>query len=250
MAGHSQFKNIMYRKGKEDAKRGKIFNKLAREIMVSCKQGVPDPAINSRLRTAITEARKSNMPRDRIERAIKAAQPGAADGANYEEVRYEAYGPGGCALIIEALTDNRNRTASELRTALSKNGGTLGETGSVAFMFNRIGEILYPAGVASADAVLEVVLEVGGENVESGSERHEITTSVDDFGPVRNALEKKFGEPESAKLVWKPNILTPITGEAAQQLVKLLNVLDDDDDVQNVTGNFDIPAEEMERLAS
>jgi YebC/PmpR family DNA-binding regulatory protein len=240
MAGHSHAKNVMYQKGKEDAKKGKIFNKLAREITVACKLGAPDPASNPRLRAAIIDARKSNMPRERIERAIKAAQPGALDNANYEEVRYEGYGPGGIALIIEALTDNRNRTASEIRTMLTKHGGTLGESNSVAFMFNRTGEIIYPAGAASDDAMLEAVIEAGGENVESGPEVHEITSSADDFGTVRAALEKKFGEPQSAKLVWKPRTLVAVTGEAAQNLIKLLDVLEDDDDVQYVSGNFDI----------
>ncbi|MDX2027867.1 MAG: YebC/PmpR family DNA-binding transcriptional regulator [Alphaproteobacteria bacterium] len=249
MAGHSQFKNIMHRKGAVDAKRAKLFNKIGREISVACRQGVPDPDANPRLRSAITEARKNNMPRDRIERAMKSAMPGANDAANYEEIRYEGYGPGGCALIVEALTDNRNRTAPELRTAFSKFGGTLGESGSVAFMFSRVGEIIFPAKTASADAMLEAVIEAGGENVESGPERHEITTSVEDFGPVRSTLEAKFGEPESAKLVWKPQTLAPVTGEAAQNLVKLLEVLEDNDDVQNVTGNFDIEESELARLA-
>jgi len=249
MAGHSHAKNVMHQKAGSDAKKAKIFNKIAREIMVSCKTGAPDPNTNPRLRTAIISARKNNMPRERIERAIKAAQPGAADGANYDEVRYEAYGPGGSALIIEALTDNRNRTASELRTALSKLGGTLGESGSVAFMFSHIGEITYPAAVASADAMLEAVIEAGGDNVDSGKDEHVISTSVDDFGAARDALEKKFGEPQSAKLTWKPQNLVPVTGENAQNLIKLLDALEDDDDVQNVIGNFDIPETELQRFA-
>jgi len=250
MAGHSHAKNVMHQKGKSDAKKAKIFNKLAREIAVAAKMGSPDPGANPRLRAAIIEARKNNMTRDRIERAIKSAQPGAADNANYDEVRYEGYGPGGVALIIEALTDNRNRTASELRTALSKHGGTLGESNSVAFMFSRVGQIIYPAAVASADAMLEAVIDAGGDNVESGTEMHDITTSVDDFGTVRAALEKKFGEPQSARLTWNPQTLVPVTGEPAQNLVKLLDALDDDDDVQNVFGNFDIAAAELETLAS
>src|ERR1700733_7244474 len=175
MAGHSHAKNVMHQKGKSDAKKAKIFNKIAREIAVSAKMGSPDPSANPRLRAAIAEARANNMTRDRIERAIKSAQPGAADNANYDEVRYEAYGPGGSALIIEALTDNRNRTASELRTALSKQGGTLGEPNSVAFMFSRIGQIVFPATVASADAMLEAVIDAGGENVESSADIHEVT---------------------------------------------------------------------------
>jgi YebC/PmpR family DNA-binding regulatory protein len=250
MAGHSHAKNVMHQKSVSDAKKGKIFNKLAREIMVSAKQGMPDPAHNPRLRAAIAAARKQNLPRERIERAIKAAQPGAADAANYEEVRYEGYGPGGIALIVEALTDNRNRTASELRTAFSKHGGAMGEAGAVAFMFSRMGEIVFPAKVASADAMLEAVIEASGENVESSAERHEVTSSVDDFGAVRAALEKKFGEPESAKLVWRPRNLIPVTGEAARDLIRLIDVLEDSDDVQTVTGNFDIPAAELEKLAS
>ncbi len=249
MAGHSHSKNIMHQKGKEDAKKAKIFNKLAREIAVSAKHGAPDPASNPRLRAAIADARKANMPRDRIERAIKSAQPGA-DNANYEEVRYEAYGPGGSALIIEALTDNRNRTASEIRTALTKLGGNLGESNSVSFMFDRVGEIVFPASIASADAMLEAVIDAGGENVESDAEAHAITTSVDDFGVVRGALEKKFGEPQSAKLIWKPKSLVPVAGDAAQNLIKLLDILEDDDDVQNVTGNYDIAEAEWQKLAS
>ena len=250
MAGHSHAKNVMHQKGASDVKKAKIFNKLAREIMVSAKLGSPDPAANSRLRTAMSVARKNNMPRDRIERAIKSAQPGGADAANYEEVRYEAYGPGGCALIIEALTDNRNRTASELRTALSKLGGNLGESGSVGFMFTHIGEILYAAKVVSADGMLEAVIEAGGENVESDANGHIITTSIEDLGSVRDALEKKFGEAESAKLAWKPQTLTPLTGEAAQNLVKLLDVLEDNDDVQHVVGNYEVALEEWEKLTA
>ena len=250
MAGHSHAKNVMHQKSVGDAKKGKIFNKLAREIMVSAKQGMPDPAHNPRLRAAIQAARKQNLPRERIERAIKAAQPGAADAANYEEVRYEGYGPGGCALIVEALTDNRNRTASELRTAFSKHGGNLGESGSVAFMFTHVGEIVFADTVASADAMLEAVIEAGGENVESAGGRHYITTSVEDFGAVRAALEAKFGEPESEHLVWQPQNRLPVTGDAAQELLRLLDVLEDNDDVQNVTGNYDIPEAELEKLAS
>lgn len=250
MAGHSHSKNIMHQKGKEDAKRAKIFNKLAREITVSAKLGSADPASNPRLRAAIADARKANMPRDRIERAIKSGQPGSADNANYEEVRYEAYGPGGSAFIIEALTDNRNRTASEIRTALTKLGGSLGESGSVAFMFDRTGEITFPAKAGSADAMLEAVIEAGGENVESGPEAHVITASLEDFGVVRAALEEKFGEPESARLVWRPKNRVPVSGEDAENLLKLLDALEDDDDVQNVTGNYEISAEEMERLTA
>ncbi|MBV8060764.1 MAG: YebC/PmpR family DNA-binding transcriptional regulator [Alphaproteobacteria bacterium] len=250
MAGHSHAKNVMYQKGKSDAKRSKLFNKLGREIMVAAKSGLPDPASNPRLRAAIIEARKNNMPRDRIDRAIAAAQPGATDGANYEEVRYEGYGPGGIALIVEALTDNRNRTASELRTAFSKNGGAMGESGSVAFMFTRCGEIVFPAKVATADAMLEAVINAGGDNVESDDVLHVVTTTVEDFGAVRDALEKQFGDTESAKLIWRANIETPVTGEPAAALVKLIDVLEDNDDVQNVYGNHAIDAAEWEKLAS
>lgn len=249
MAGHSHAKNVMHQKEKEGAKKAKAFNKLSREIMVASKLGMPDPAANPRLRAAIIAARKENMPRDRIERAIAAGQPGGNDGAVYDEVRYEGYGPGGCALIIEALTDNRNRTASELRAALTKNGGTLGETGSVAFMFKRQGEIVFLAKVASADAMLEQVIEAGGDNVESDDDRHIIHTSVEDFGAVRSALEAKFGEPESAKLMWQANSLNPVTGDAAQDLIKLLDILEDNDDVQTVTGNYEIPEEEYAKAS-
>lgn len=237
MAGHSHSKNVARIKNASDAKKAKIFNKLAREIMVACKTGMPDPAGNPRLRAAIAEARVSNMPRDRIERAMKAGSPGANDSANYEEVRYEGYGPGGIALIVEALTDNRNRTAAEVRTAFGKNGGALGETGAVSFMFTRGGLITYPAVTASADAMLEAVIESGGDNVESDAEGHEITTSIEDFAAVRSALEARFGEPLSAKLAWWPNAPASIIGEPAVALLKLIEALEDNDDVQTVTPN-------------
>jgi YebC/PmpR family DNA-binding regulatory protein len=240
----------MHQKAKTEGKRAKIFGKLAREIMVAAKGGMPDPAHNPRLRAAIQDARKNNLPRDRIERAIASAQPGSADGANYDEVRYEGYGPGGVALIVEALTENRNRTAAELRMIFSKNGGAMGESGSVAFMFTRIGQIIFPAKAATADAMFEAVIEAGGDNVESTADIHEITTSVEDFGTARNALESKFGEPESAKLTWKANVTTPITGEPAAALLKLIDALDDNDDVQTVFGNEDIPEAELEKLTA
>lgn len=249
MAGHSQFKNIMHRKGAQDAKKAKIFNKIARKITVACKNGLPDPAANPSLRAAIIEARKENMPRERIDRAMKAAQPGA-DTAIYDEVRYEGYGPGGVALILEILTDNRNRAASEIRLAFSKHGGTLGETGSVSFMFNRVGQIIYPIKVASADTMLEAAIDAGADNVESGVDYHEITTSVDDLGAARDALEKKFNEADSVKLIWKPQTLTPVTGEPAAALLKLLDALDDNDDVQAVYGNYDIAESELEKLTA
>jgi len=240
MAGHSHAKNVMHSKGISDAKKGKIFNKIAREISVAAKLGSPDPAHNPRLRAALAEARVKNMTKDRIERAIRSGQPGSDDKANYEEIRYEAYGPGGSALIIEALTDNRNRTAAEIRTALSKNGGNLGETGSVSFMFNRLAEIIYPASKATADAMLEAVIEAGADNVDSEDDAHYITMSVEDFGTVRVTLESKFGEPSSSKLVWYAKDEIPVTGDAAQTLLKLLDVLEDNDDVQNVFGNYEI----------
>jgi YebC/PmpR family DNA-binding regulatory protein len=239
----------MHQKGKTEAKRSKIFSKLAREIVVSAKQGMPDPAHNPRLRAAIQDARKNNLPRDRIERAIKSAQPGGDDTANYEEGRYEGYGPGGIALIVEALTDNRNRTAAELRMIFSKQGGAMGEAGSVAFMFSHVGEIIFPAKVASADAMLEAVIDAGGENVESDETLHVVTCTLEDFGAVRSALEAKFGEPESAKLTWNPNNEIAVAGETAQNLLKLVDALEDNDDVQTVFGNFDISDEDLEKFA-
>ena len=249
MAGHSHAKNVMHQKSKTEAKRSKLFAKLAREIAVSAKQGIPDPAHNPRLRAAVAEARKNNLPRDRIERAIKSALPGSAEGANYDEVRYEGYGPGGCALIVEALTDNRNRTAAELRMIFSKLGGSMGESGSVAFMFTRLAEITFATKVANADAMLESVIEAGGENVESDEMLHIVTCPVEDFGAVRSALEKKYGEPESAKLTWYPNTDTPLSGDVAQSLLKLVDALDDNDDVQSVFGNYAISDEDMQKFA-
>ncbi|WP_114394540.1 YebC/PmpR family DNA-binding transcriptional regulator [Oleisolibacter albus] len=249
MAGHSQFKNIMHRKGAQDAKRQKIFNKLAREITVAAKSGLPDPAMNPRLRAAIQAARAGNMPKDRIERAIKQGTAGGGDDTNYDEVRYEGYGPGGVALIIEALTDNRNRTAGEVRTAFTKFGGTLGETNSVSFMFNRVGQVTYPASAASADAMLEAAIEAGADDVQSDEDAHVVTTATDTLGAVRDALEAKFGAPESAKLTWTPMNTVPVAAEdTATSLMKLLDQLEDNDDVQSVIGNFDIPADLMEKL--
>ncbi|MFA4994938.1 MAG: YebC/PmpR family DNA-binding transcriptional regulator [Bdellovibrionales bacterium] len=250
MSGHSHAKNVMHQKGKSEAKRSKIFSKLAREIVVAAKQGLPDPAHNPRLRAAIKEARKASMPGDRVTRAIKSASPGGDDSSVYEEVRYEGYAPGGIAIIVEALTDNRNRTAAELRMLFSKNGGTMGESGSVAFMFNRVGEIVFPAKVASADAMLEAVIDAGGENVESDEMAHVVTCTVEDFGAVRNALEKKFGEPESAKLTWYPKAETPVEGESAQVLLRFIDTLEDNDDVQNVYGNYDIQDADLEKFAA
>lgn len=240
MSGHSHAKNIMHSKALSDAKKGKVFNKIAREITVAAMLGSPDPAHNPRLRAALAEARVKNMTKDRIERAIKAGQPDANDKSSFEEIRYEAYGPGGSALIIEALTDNRNRTAAEVRTALSKNGANLAETGSVSFMFDRLGEITYPAAKASPDDMLEAVIEAGGDNVDSEEDAHYITMNVEDFGTVRAALEAKFGEPSSAKLVWYAKNDIPVTGDAAQTLLKLIDILEDSDDIQHIFGNYEI----------
>lgn len=248
MAGHSQFKNIMHRKGAQDAKRAKVFTKLIRELTVSAKSGLPDPAMNPRLRAAIVAARAANMPRDTMERAIKRGA-GGEDGANYEEVRYEGYGPGSVAIIVEGLTDNRNRTATEVRTAFNKNGGALGETNSVSFMFDRVGAIRFPVSAASAEAMFEGALEAGADNVESDEEGHEITCAPDDLGAVRDALEAKFGTPEYARLDWKPQTTVPVNDEeVAKTLLKLLDTLEDNDDVQRVQANFEIPDEIMEKL--
>src|SRR5690606_1577565 len=249
MAGHSQFKNIMHRKGAQDARRAKIFTKLIRELTTAARMGQPDPNANPRLRAAVQAARAANMPKDTVERAIKRGAGGdAAD--NYEEVRYEGYGPGGVAVIVEALTDNRNRTAGEVRAAFSKNGGQLGETNSVAFMFDRVGEIIFPVKVASAEAVFEAALEAGAEDVQSDEENHTVTCAQDDFAAVREALEKTFGDPSSTKLVWRPKTTTPIGGEKAETLLKMIEVLEDNDDVQQVYANFDISVEELSKLAS
>lgn len=238
MAGHSQFKNIMYRKGAQDKKKAKIFAKLAREIAVAAKMGLPDPAANPRLRAAIQAAKVQSMPKERIERAIASSQ--GQDAENYEAVRYEGFGPGGTALIVEALTDNRNRTASDLRTILSKNGGNLGETGSANFLFDRIGSIVYKADIGDAEAVFEAAAEAGAENVESDSDTHEIATAPDDLHAVAKALESRFGEPESARLAWKARDFVPVCEDDAQKLLKLLDALDDNDDVQEVFGNYEI----------
>ncbi|MCR6632599.1 MAG: YebC/PmpR family DNA-binding transcriptional regulator [Magnetospirillum sp.] len=248
MAGHSQFKNIMHRKGAQDAKRAKVFTKLIRELTVSAKTGQPDPVANPRLRAAIQAARAANMPKDTMERAIKRGA-GGEDGANYEEVRYEGYGPGSVAIIVEALTDNRNRTASEVRSAFSKNGGALGETNSVSFMFDRVGAIRYPVSAASAEAMFEAALEAGADNVESDDEGHEVTCAPDDLAAVRDALEAAFGTPEHARLDWRPQTTVPVADEdTAKTLLKLLDILEDNDDVQRVQANFEIPDDIMERL--
>jgi len=249
MAGHSQFKNIMYRKGAQDKKRAKQFARLTREIMVAAKSGLPEPDKNPRLRGAVQAARAANMPKDNIERAVKRAA-GGEDDTNFEEVRYEGYGPGGVAVIVEALTDNRNRTASEVRTAFSKHGGSLGETNSVSFMFDRVGVVTYPVAIGSADEVFEAGVEAGASNVESGDEVHEITCDPDDFSTVRDALTERFGDPSEAELTWRPQNTVAIDEDKAQTMLKMLDVLDESDDVQRVSANFEISDDVMARLTA
>jgi YebC/PmpR family DNA-binding regulatory protein len=249
MAGHSQFKNIMFRKGAQDKKRGKVFTKLIRELTTAARMGLPDPNANPRLRAAVLAARQANMPKDTVDRAIKRGS-GADAGENYEEVRYEGYGPGGIAVIVEALTDNRNRTASEVRAAFTKSSGALGETNSVSFMFDRAGEIVYPVDTASADDMLEAGIEAGASDVESGDETHTVLSSVEDFNEVRDALEQRFGEAQSAKLTWRPKTTSPIDENTATTLFKLLDTLEDSDDVQNVYANFEVSEDVMARLSA
>ena len=247
MAGHSKFKNIQHRKGRQDAVRSKMFSKLAREITVAAKMGAPDPAMNPRLRLAVQNAKSQSMPKDNITRAINKAAD--KDGENYDEVRYEGYGPGGIAVIVEALTDNRNRTASNVRTAFTKSGGALGETGSVGFMFDRVGEITYPLEVGDEDAVMEAGIEAGADDVVSDEEGHTIYCAFEDIGDVSSALEAALGEPKTVKPIWKPQNETPIDKEKAEQVLRFMDVLDDDDDVQNVYSNFDISDEVMAELS-
>ena len=246
MAGHSKWANIQHRKGKQDKLRSKLFSKLAKEITVAAKMGDPDPDKNPRLRLAVKEAKASSVPKDVIERAIRKSQGG--DAENYEEIRYEGYGPEGIAIIVEAMTDNRNRTASNVRSLFAKHGGDLGQTGSVSFMFDRKGEILYAPGVGDADTVMMAAIEAGAEDVESDEDGHWIYTSDTDLAEVAAALESALGEAEHAKLIWKPQAPTEIDLETAQKLMKLIDALEDDDDVQTVTGNFDIPDEVAARL--
>ena len=248
MAGHSKFKNIMHRKGAQDKKRSNLFSKLSREITVAAKMGMPDPDMNPRLRLAVNAAKAQSMPKDNIQRAIDKAS--AADGENFEEVRYEGYGPGGSAIIVEALTDNRNRTATAVRTAFSKNGGNLGETGSVSFMFDRVGEIVYKPEAGDADAIMEAAIEAGAEDVESDEDGHTITCAFEDIGTVSKALEEALGEAESINTVWKPQNRTPVDEDRASTLMKLFDALDNDDDVQNVYSNEDIAEDVMERLSA
>lgn len=248
MAGHSQFKNIMHRKGAKDAQRSKLFGKLAREITVSAKIGMPDPDHNPRLRAAILAARAENMPKDNIERAIKKAQGG--EGDNYENVRYEGYGPGGIAVIVEALTDNRNRTAGEVRAAFTKHGGSLGETNSVSFMFDHMGVVHYPPETGTADAMLEAAIEAGADDCQSGDDGHDFLCGPSALHAVREALAAKFGDPESAKLFWRPHNTTDVDEETGAKLLKLLDALDDNDDVQNVFANYDMSDELLEKLSA
>ena len=249
MAGHSQFKNIMHRKGAQDAKRAKVFTKIIRELTTAARLGQPDPEANPRLRAAIQAARAANMPKDTMERAIRRGA-GGEEGTNYEEVRYEGYGPGGVAIIVEALTDNRNRTASEIRSAFSKYGGALGETNSVSFMFERKGVVRYPASAATAEQMFEAALEAGADNAESDSDGHEVTCATEDFAAVRDALEKRFGPPQEARLQWRPLNSVTIDAETASSLLKLLDVLEDNDDVQTVSANFDVAEDVMARLTA
>ncbi|HVT25131.1 MAG TPA: YebC/PmpR family DNA-binding transcriptional regulator [Rhizomicrobium sp.] len=247
MAGHSQFKNIMHRKGRQDKERSKLFSKLAREIMVSAKQGLPDPAHNPRLRAAIIAAKEQSMPKDNIQRAIDKATGAGAE--NIEEVRYEGYGPGGVALIVETQTDNRNRTAGDIRSSFAKYGGALGEPNSVTFMFDRVGVITYPKAKGSDDAMLDAAIEAGADECVSSDETHEFITSLENYGAVRDALEKALGEPSSARIEWRPKSTTPVSDENGETLIKLLDVLDDHDDVQTVFGNYELSDALLEKMA-
>jgi YebC/PmpR family DNA-binding regulatory protein len=248
MAGHSQFKNIMHRKGRQDAVKSKLFGKLAREITVSAKLGTPDPAMNARLRAAIIAARAENMPKDNIERAIKKAA--GNDGENYEQIRYEGYGPGGVAVIVEVLTDNRNRTAGEVRASFTKSGGNLAETGAVSFMFDHVGVIEYDAKAANAEAMFEAALEAGADDVVSSDGMHEIYAGPDHFGSVAKALEAKFGEPKKASLVWRPQNTVAVDDEQGEKLLKLIDNLNDHDDVQNVYANFEISDALLQKMSA
>gem|GEM_PF-1568 len=248
MAGHSQFKNIMFRKGKQDKERSKLFSKLSREITVASKSGLPDPNHNPRLRTAILAAKAESMPKDNIERAIKKGQGG--DAENYDEVRYEGRGPGGVALIVEALTDNRNRTSADVRSTFAKYGGEMVANNSVAFLFNHVGQIVYPKDKGSDDAMLELALDAGADEVVSTDDGHEFLTSMDGFIAVRDALEAKLGAPAQAGFVWRPQNTVAVKDEAGESLVKLIETLDDHDDVQNVYGNYELSEALMAKLAS
>ena len=248
MAGHSQFKNIMHRKGRQDAVRSKMFSKLAREITVAAKTGMPDPNMNPRLRLAIQNAKAESMPKDNIQRAINKASGG--DAENYEEVRYEGYGPGGVALIVEVLTDNRNRSASNVRAAFTKAGGALGETGSVSFMWDRVGEIYYSASAGDAEKVMDAAIEAGADDVQSDEDGHTILCAFGSLGDVSKALETSLGEAESVKVIWKPQNSVPVDEERAQSLMKLVATLEDDDDVQNVYANFEVDDATLAKLSA
>jgi YebC/PmpR family DNA-binding regulatory protein len=246
MAGHSQFKNIMHKKGKQDALRSKLFSKLAREITVAAKLGLPDPAMNARLRAAVLEARAENMPKDNIDRAIKKAS--AVDTESYDEVRYEGYAPGGVAVIVEALTDNRNRTAGEVRSYFTKAGGSLAETGAVSFMFDRVGLIAFDRKVADDETMLEAAIEAGADDVVSGEEEHEVVTSVAALRDAQKALEAKFGEPLKASIVWRPQNTVAVDDEAGEKILRLIGALEDNDDVQTVTANFEVSEALLEKM--
>lgn len=248
MAGHSAFKNIMHKKGRADAARAKLFSKLGREITVAAKMGMPDPAMNPRLRLAVQAARAENMPKDNIERAIKKASGSDAD--NYEEIRYEGYGPGGVAVIAEALTDNRNRTGGAVRAVFTKYGGNLGATGSVSHMFSHIGEITFPVGAGTADAVLEAAIEAGADDVVSDADGHVIATAFDNLGTVAATLEEVLGAPTSVKAVWKPTLTTQLDEEKATSIMKMIAALEDDDDVQSVYANFEVSDEVLKKLTA
>jgi YebC/PmpR family DNA-binding regulatory protein len=248
MAGHSQFKNIMHRKGRQDAIRSKMFSKLAREITVAAKSGLPDPDANSALRLAIQNAKAQSMPKDNIDRAIKKAS--GADAENYDAVRYEGYGPGGVAVIVEALTDNRNRTASSVRSTFTKAGGALGETGSVSFSFDHVGEITYTLSAGDADTVMEAAIEAGADDVATDEDGHTITCAFESLGEVTKALEASLGEAQTVKTVWKPQNTVPVDEDKARSLMKLIDTLEDDDDVQNVYSNFEVSDEVMAKLSA
>jgi YebC/PmpR family DNA-binding regulatory protein len=246
MAGHSKFKNIQFRKGKQDKLRSKLFSKLSRDITLAAKQGIPDPNANARLRLAVANARAESMPKDNIDRAIKKGAAGETD--NMEEIRYEGFGPGGVGVIVEVLTDNRNRAAANVRTIFGKNGGNLGETGSVSFMFERLGQIVYPPSAGTEDRIMDAAIEAGAQDAESDEEGHTIFAAFEDMSAVNEALEALLGPAKSTGIVWRPKTLTPVSNEDAATLMKLIDGLDDDDDVSNVYSNVDLTDEQLSRL--
>ncbi|HXQ49636.1 MAG TPA: YebC/PmpR family DNA-binding transcriptional regulator [Stellaceae bacterium] len=249
MSGHSQFKNIMHRKGAQDKKRAKVFTKIIRELTTAARSGLPEANANPRLRAAIAAAKEANMPKDTVERAIKRGA-GGDEAENYEEVRYEGYGPGGIAIIVEALTDNRNRTASDVRAAFTKSGGNLGESNSVSFLFDRVGQVSFPAASATGEAMFEAAVEAGADDVESGPDAHVVICAAPSLNDVRDALERRFGAATAAKLVWRPKSATPVEGEAAEALFKLLETLEDSDDVQTLYANYEMADDVMARLSA